>query len=70
MAVFLGAIKTKYKFKIFEILGTNEESGQRIFGPGKLVSISRTNYNSASNYIKSKYSYQKTGKHYFIEGGY
>ena len=71
MAVLLGAVeKTKYKFKVFEIKGINEDSGQMILGPGKIVSVTRTNYNSAKNFVNSKYSYQKTGKQYFIEGGY
>jgi hypothetical protein len=69
----IGAAKRKkqevvtYVFSVYEITGISERSGSPIFAKGIQVKVRRANYDSAQNFVKSKYSYQKTKKHYFVE---
>jgi hypothetical protein len=69
----IGAAKRKkeevvtWVFSVHEITGISERSGAPIFAKGIKVKVNRAYYDSAQNFVKSKYSYQKTGKHYFVE---
>jgi hypothetical protein len=69
----IGAAKRKkeevvtWVFSVHEITGISERSGSPIFAKGIKVRVNRAYYDSAQNFVKSKYSYQKTGKHYFVE---
>ena len=69
----IGAAKRKkeevvtYVFSVHEITGISERSGAPIFAKGIEVKVRRAYYDSAQNFVKSKYSYQKTKKHYFVE---
>jgi len=69
----IGATKRKkeevvtWVFSVHEITGISERSGSPIFAKGIKVKVKRAYYDSAQNFVKSKYSYQKTGKHYFVE---
>jgi hypothetical protein len=70
MTVFLGAIKsnsTPFVFSISEIVGISENTGMPILGKKKLETVKRVSLNAANEFIRSKYSYKKTGKEYFIE---
>jgi hypothetical protein len=50
-----------------EIKDISEKSGLPIFAKGFKVRVKRVNEDSARNYVKSMYSYKKTGKYYFVE---
>jgi hypothetical protein len=67
MAVLLGAVKSNKKTFVFDIYDyENFDIGER----PKLVKtekIRRSNFNSAENFIKSKWSYERTGKSYRVE---
>lgn len=69
----IGATKRKkeevvtWVFSVHEIIGISERSGSPIFAKGKEVKVRRAYYDSAQNFVKHKYSYQKTKKHYFVE---
>lgn len=69
----IGATKKKkeevvtWVFSVHEIVGISERSGAPIFAKGKEVKVRRAYYDSAQNFVKHQYSYQKTKKHYFVE---
>jgi hypothetical protein len=67
-----GILGTKGKASTFvyivrEIKRISEKSGLPIYGKAKEVSVKRVDQKSADNYVKSMYSYKKTGKLYFVE---
>jgi hypothetical protein len=69
----IGATKRKkeqaitWVFAVNEIKDISEKSGLPIFAKGFKVRVKRVNEDSARNYVKSMYSYKKTGKYYFVE---
>ena len=68
----IGATRKKGKASTFvyavrEVKSINEKSGLPIYGRATKVKVSRVDESSASNYVKSMYSYKKTGKLYFVE---
>lgn len=73
MAVFIGGIsgvkskQPQYVFSVIEILGISEKTGGPIFGNKKYFKVRKSNRNSAYDAARSKYSYTKTGKQYFVE---
>jgi hypothetical protein len=67
-----GILGTKGKASTFvyvvrEVKSISEKSGLPIYGKAKQVSVRRVDQKSADNYVKSMYSYKKTGKLYFVE---
>ena len=71
MAVLLGGIgaasKEVYIFSISPVIGISERDGGPIFGKSFQTKVTRTSERSAKEFIKHKYSYQVTGKTYFVE---
>jgi hypothetical protein len=66
----IGATKGKvstFVYIVREIKRISEKSGLPIYGKLKEVSVRRVDQKSADNYVKSMYSYKKTGKLYFVE---
>lgn len=66
----IGAAKGKvstFVYIVREIKSVSEKSGLPIYGKLKQVSVRRVDQKSAENYVKSMYSYKKTGKLYFVE---
>lgn len=66
----IGAAKGKvstFVYIVREIKSISEKSGLPIYGKLKQVSVRRVDQKSAENYVKSMYSYKKTGKLYFVE---
>jgi hypothetical protein len=66
----IGATKGKvstFVYVVREVKSISEKSGLPIYGKAKQVSVRRVDQKSADNYVKSMYSYKKTGKLYFVE---
>ena len=66
----IGATKGKvstFVYIVREVKSISEKSGLPIYGKLKQVSVRRVDQKSAENYVKSMYSYKKTGKLYFVE---
>jgi hypothetical protein len=66
----MGATKGKastFVYAVREVKSISEKSGLPIYGKAKEVSVRRVDQKSADNYVKSMYSYKKTGKLYFVE---
>lgn len=66
----IGATKGKvstFVYVVREVKSISEKSGLPIYGKLKQVSVRRVDQKSAENYVKSMYSYKKTGKLYFVE---
>ena len=70
--VMIGGIRSAkgvvtWVYGVTEIIGTSEEDGLPLFGKTKDVKVKRSSQRSADNFVKSKYSYKNTGKHYYVE---
>ena len=66
----IGATKGKvstFVYIVREVKSISEKSGLPIYGKLKEVSVRRVDQKSADNYVKSMYSYKKTGKLYCVE---
>lgn len=72
-AAGIGATKRKreqavtFVYSVSEVKSISEKSGLPIYAKAINVRVKRVDENAASNYVKSMYSYKKTGKVYFVE---
>jgi hypothetical protein len=59
--------KRNFEYKIFPITGSNEKYGFDLYGKPFFEKVARSTKRGADEYIRHKWSYQKTGKYYMIE---